>query len=60
MKTSKELLDLLLFTANEKANGATKLMYQQTKKDKIAFWHGEYMAFNEMYSLLYNLEKHIK
>ena len=37
MKTTKELLELLLFTANEKANGATKLMYQQTKKTKVLF-----------------------
>jgi hypothetical protein len=59
MKTAKELLELLKQTVNEKANGATKLMYQQTKKDKMSFWHGQYMAFNEMYSLLCNLENHI-
>ncbi|MDD4527770.1 MAG: hypothetical protein PHF25_07045 [Candidatus Margulisbacteria bacterium] len=52
-------MDLLLFSANEKANQATKLMNKQTTFEKKSFWHGNYMAFNEMYSLLSNLKEKI-
>ncbi len=55
----KSLMDLLLFSANEKANQATKLMNKQTTFEKKSFWHGNYMAFNEMYSLLSNLKEKI-
>jgi hypothetical protein len=56
---NETLIDLLLFSANEKANQATKLMNEQTMPEKKSFWHGNYMAFNEMYSLLSNLKERI-
>ena len=59
MKTTKELLELLLFAANEKANEATKLKNAQKSIAEKAFWQGQYMAFNEFYSLLSNLKNHI-
>lgn len=59
MKTSKELLELLKHTVNEKANEATKIKQTQPTPALKYFWQGQYMAFNEMYSLLCSLEKHI-
>lgn len=59
MRTTKELLELLKQTANEKANEATKMKAKETTKEMQNFWQGQYMAFNEMYSLLCNLENHI-
>jgi len=59
MKTAKELLELLKRTANEKANEATVLRYKYPELENQKFYQGRYMAFNGMYSLLCNLEKHI-
>jgi hypothetical protein len=56
-QTVKEMIEFLKFHANDKANMATKMINQQIPDSKKAhFYHGQYMAFNEMYSLLTNSE----
>lgn len=47
-------LDAIKFAVNEKANQASKLMdqYSNNNKAKFDFYYGQYLAFNEIYSLL--------
>jgi len=47
-------LEVILFSLNEKANMASKLMTKYKDIDPIVYMFnlGQYMAFNEMYSLL--------
>lgn len=57
--TTEKLLKVLLFAVNEKANQAVALMNQHPKgSDKRHFYHGQYMAFNELYSLMSNQKTH--
>lgn len=53
----RKIIDLLEFHINEKAKIASKMMNQKSIKHEIRFYHGQYMAFNEMYSLLQNLKR---
>jgi hypothetical protein len=55
METEK-LIDVLLFTVNEKANKANKMMYSTLSEPRKHFYHGQYMAFCEIYSLLNNMK----
>ena len=55
MKTTKEVIECLKFHVNKKANEATKMRYKANESgDKIieSFQQGQYMAFNEVYSML--------
>lgn len=45
---------MLMFTINEKAKQATALMERHKGTSKAHFYHGNYMAHNEDYSLLKN------
>jgi len=54
--SNKELLDSLLFHANDKANTASKIMNDEKEKNRKHFYAGQYMAFNEFYSLLTNIK----
>lgn len=47
-----KLLELLKFTVNQKAVQASENMWDSQTYE---FWKGQYMAFNEVYSLLNNL-----
>ena len=49
-------LDAIIFAVNEKANQSTQLMglYFGTDPIKYQFYRGQYMAFNEICSLLNN------
>ena len=51
-------LDAIKFAVNEKADGALKLMqyYAGTDREKTEFFRGQYLAFNEVYSLLTNVQ----
>jgi len=53
-KTTKELIDLLKFTVNEKAKTATTLKNTTAFSE---FHRGQYMAFNEIYSMLLSIER---
>ena len=50
--SNKQLLIMLMFTINEKAKQATALMERHKGTSKAHFYHGNYMAHNEDYSLL--------
>ena len=47
-------MDALMFAVNKKAEYAANKMYEVEDEDKRQFWRGQYMAFNEVYSLLKN------
>lgn len=54
---TKKDKDLLLFHANEKACIASKMMHaQQPDSLKSHFYHGQFMAFNEIYSMITNIK----
>ena len=58
MKTNKEIIDLLKFHVNKKANEATKMRIKAHKnndKESELFNLGLYSAFNEVYSMLNNI-----
>ena len=56
MENNIDLLELLMFIVNDKANQATSLMYQQKSNSlRSHFYHGEYMAFCEVYTMLENM-----
>lgn len=52
--SNKELLVMLMFTINEKAKQATALMERHKRTSRAHYFHGNYMAHNEDYSLLKN------
>lgn len=54
-KEEIKLLELIKFHVNDKANDATKMM-NDSVGDRRHFYHGKYMAFNELYSLLINIK----
>ena len=59
-KEERKLIDLLKFHVNEKANNATTKKIRccdENKTNRANFYQGQYMAFNEIYSMLLNLEK---
>lgn len=59
MKSNKELLEQLMFTVNEKAKQATSLKAQHPPgNSKSHFYHGQYLAYSEIYTLLKNQLKH--
>jgi hypothetical protein len=60
MKNGKQLLELLKIVANEKANEATVLRYKYPEPENQKFYFGRYLAFSEFYTVLCNMEKHIK
>jgi len=48
----------ILFHINDKANTATEAKYKAELKGSLylrEFYQGQYMAFNEMYSLISNI-----
>jgi hypothetical protein len=47
-------IEAIMFAVNEKANEAAKKIHEVEDKVQSEFWHGQYMAFNEVYSLLKN------
>ena len=47
-------MDALIFAVNKKAEYAANKMHEVEDEDKRQFWRGQYMAFNEVYSLLKN------
>ncbi len=53
---SNSLIELLKFHLNDKAMSAIKLMEQKTLLHERKFYHGQYMAFNEIYSMLQNIQ----
>lgn len=54
----EKTIELLKFTVNEKANNATRMRHKRNYDEEYDnFWKGQYMAFNEVYSLLCNLNK---
>lgn len=55
----KKLIDLIMFHVNEKANTASGQMRKDYKEDTKNFHRGQYMAFNEVYSMLTNIKKTI-
>lgn len=57
---TKKLITLLKFTINEKANNATaqkQISIDENKSNRANYFQGQYMAFNEVYSLLINIER---
>jgi hypothetical protein len=53
----RKLIELLEFHVNDKAKDASKMMNQKKLKHEIRFYHGQYTAFNEIYSMLQNLKR---
>ena len=53
----KKLIELLKFHANDKANRSLKLKDSSEGKQESEFYHGQYLAFNEIYSMLINIER---
>lgn len=53
----KKLIELLEFHINDKAVVASKMMHIKKLKHEISFYSGQYMAFNEIYSMLQNLKR---
>lgn len=53
----RKIIDLIEYYVNEKAKIASKMMNQKSIKHEIRFYHGQYMAFNEIYSLLQNIKR---
>jgi hypothetical protein len=53
----QKIIDLIEFHVNDKAKTACKMMNQKSIKHEIRFYHGQYMAFNEIYSLLQNIKR---
>lgn len=56
----KKLLELLEFSVNEKANEATaqkRICADERKTLRANFWQGQYMAFNEIYSMIQNIKR---
>jgi hypothetical protein len=53
---SNTLIELLEFHLNDKAISAIKIMEQKTLLHERKFYHGQYMAFNEIYSMLQNIK----
>ena len=49
-----KLLETLMFTVNEKAKEASKRKMASTTEKDQCFQHGQFMAFNEVYTLLSN------
>lgn len=47
-------IDAIMFAINQKANEAAKKIHEVEDEIQSEFWHGQYMAFNEVYSLLKN------
>jgi len=52
----KKIIDLLEFYVNDKAKTASTMMNSKSIKHEIKFYHGQYMAFNEIYSMIQNLK----
>ena len=46
--------DSIIFAVKEKVNSALALMNRADSDKKFQFWYGQYMAFNEILSLLNN------
>lgn len=53
---SNTLIELLEFHLNDKAMSAIKLMEQKTLLHERKFYHGQYMAFKEIHSMLQNIQ----
>lgn len=53
-----ELLNLIKFYVNEKANDASKHMElnRNHNNKEFQFYYGQYMAFNEIFSMLSNIK----
>jgi hypothetical protein len=53
----EKTLEATLFAVNEKAKDALTLMNQYKddyNKDKYNFYYGQYLAYNEIYTMLNN------
>jgi len=53
----KKLIELLKFHTNDKAKEALLLKDSSVGKQSDRFYHGQYCAFNEIYSMLINIER---
>jgi len=53
---AKKLLESIKFHINEKANQATSMKNSSKSMEHQIFYHGQYMAFNEVYSMLNNIK----
>jgi hypothetical protein len=51
----KKILELLIFHVNKKANEATEIKLKAKDEEGRKFWQGYYMACNEIYSMLTNI-----
>ena len=51
----KKLFELLKFHVNKKANEATVIKQKAKDEEGRKFWQGYYMACNEIYSMLTNI-----
>jgi hypothetical protein len=49
-----KMLEANLFAIKEKANNAYELMRRADTVKKTQFWYGQFLVFNEVYSLLSN------
>jgi 1,2-phenylacetyl-CoA epoxidase catalytic subunit len=59
--SNKELIELFMFTVNEKVNSANMIINNySTEKYNVSeeFYRGQWMAFNEVYSMLKNQLNH--
>lgn len=56
--SNEKLLELLKFTVNEKANIASSMMDNvESNSTRSHFYHGQYSAFSELYSMLLSIER---
>lgn len=53
----KKIIDLIEFYVNDKAKTASTMMNSKKQKHEIRFYHGQYMAFNEIYSMIQNIKR---
>jgi hypothetical protein len=52
----EKIIDSMKFAVNEKAERSLKLMNQyRNDNDKFEFYHGQYLAFSEIYTMLSNV-----
>jgi len=52
-----DLIELLKFSVNEKADKATRMMLNAPNEDRRSFYHGQYLAFSEVYTMLQAIER---
>ena len=50
MNLDKETLNLIAYSANEKANSAIKMKAEQP--ENAEFWQGQYQAFLEIHTMV--------